>query len=556
MLSKIRPDSNPSHPGLEARRGLFSLGLAALVLLILVPALMQGLNWDEFWLMGQARLLGARGGTDAYKPMAGLLGLPYLGLDQPWMALRLQWVVIQGGIAGCLWALMPGEWGRTRKVGLLLLLWLEPTFRERVLEIRTDGVVLLMILLATGVWHSRPRAVWRVALPLAMALVLTPKSILWVVPWFPLAWILHPREGTSRRLIQVGLATALLALLGWLSAAAVTHRGLLELMAEGGRQSGEALRGRGAFFERPSWFYFFQLLRQGAFYYALLGVGLVRWVRRGAGELRATGPWGHLGALGLTLFALSPFYDGAFPYQYVGVVPLLLPLVADGCGVIFDRWGRKAIPVVGLAAGAMSLWAAGPLLGGPTLQGQVELLRFALGFVPQGGSYFDGVGGIAVKHAGPFLTDKVVRRPENQDLVDRWKREHLGVVIVNGRVELSFFGANQRWLEGNFIMVHPNVLVLGTAATTSQGPSLDHAWMAPWAAEFEFHGAETWKWTVNGVPIQNEDRVHLPAGAVRIQGWGSGPATFAMFLAHPRAASIPDPIKPYFLRFDRRMGAE
>ena len=552
MLNNPHADLDSSRLIMDSRRVTTGVCLLGIALLVLLPGLTQGLNWDEFWLVAQGRALLARGDTDAYKPLAGALAVPFLGMESPWVGLRLGWLVFQGLLAVILWRMMPGRWSSQWRVLFIGLLWLEPTFRERVLEVRTDAPVLILLAFASMTWFESPSRPVRTGLAIGLAMALTPRSLMWVLPWFLGAWLLDAGPGKARRLgWTAGVAICFAGALWWM-VASWTHRSVADLLRDGARIGALAAHSGRSLFSPNSLYYLWQTLRMGLPFYALAGWGLTRLVfpkdRSAWGEAPA---WAHLSIMGVAVFAMTPFYDGAFPYHFIGVIPCLLPLVATGLEDLMARAGRPAAFGAAALALGFAFIAAAPLLKGPSLKDQMSFLAYMRNYLHPGLGYVDGIGGLKQPQSAPFVTAKVAAFPENQDLGTRWDRERVSLFVLNGRSEQLFSPANITWVKPRMVQIHPNLLVLGTGVEVHGRRSYEGAWTVPWNAPFQFFGTPSWRWTVNGKIVQQGTRLELPEGKVVIQGQGEGNAAFGLVLAADGHQPPARPLYPFFMPFQR-----
>ena len=79
----------------------------------------------------------------------------------------------------------PAAWNREAKVGALVWLWLEPTFRERVLEIRTDTPILLILVACTLLWNRRRtvNGLLAIVAMVVLGILISPKLLFFGLPW-------------------------------------------------------------------------------------------------------------------------------------------------------------------------------------------------------------------------------------------------------------------------------------------------------------------------------------------------------------------------------------
>ena len=522
----------------------------------------QGLTWDEPWLMdrGQALVLGQP--LESFKLCSGFVLAPLVKLGGSWCAARALFLGVQLLCAGCLFLLMPRTWLSQRRWLALGLLWLEPTFRERILELRTDGLVLLLMLLATLAWsrlEARPwLRGWSISWCWGLGLLLSFKTALFWGAWL-LAMLCLDRGWRRGRtwltLLGHGMLTAALLALGltlvgrWFQ---VEHIGAK--VAQGTPTLSAALRENHGLISGVWKSYIGQIVLIGLPYWSLasLGLGL-----RLAGQRQEPGIWGALEATGWVALAMSAFYFGAFPYHYVCIIPGLLPSVLGGLAWLEQRLpSKRARLLQGTLAAAVlfSLLGAWPLLGAASLSEQTALTAFASTFVLPGRSYVDGVGILSPKpKAAPFATGILMQSGQAEGLWRRWEAEHAAVFIANGRTEMLFTPSNAAWVEAHVAAVHPQVGVVGVTANSSTG-SLSRVWDVPWPDEFLFQGTAGWAWRLQGAPILHGQRVHLATGPISLSGSGPGSGAFLLVLtpgagAWPNAPAI---APPFFLPFQRR----
>lgn len=549
MLVIMRPalsdsESN-SWPPLPGRLWWWTGATGLLALLVAWSCFHQGLNWDEPWILGQARLLASRQPTEPFKPFAGLLALPFAWMDEPWVAMRLAALGLQVLLGWVIWRLLAEEVEASWRWLALAMLWLEPTFRERALELRTEIPSLIAIGVAILLWRREwPRVPALYAcVPLALGLALAPKAVLWLVSWFLLVAI---KEGRTKAFWkQASLALALTVagfVLLWSGVAIWTHRHPLELFFASGQQNHSALS-RGTLFPPVARFYLLQTLWSGWPFYGLAVLGLIlgrmrNWSTR-LQDLQSSSvlPW-----------LLVPTYAGAFPYHFVGLIPPLLPAVVTGLRFIFRRFGAwgAILPIAALATAA--LVAALPVLSGPELKDQIAVLRLAKGYLEPGFGYVDGVGMLPVPQSAFFVTSLTADSEEASRLVKRWEDERVSLLILNGRTEQLLRGERLEWVSNRFIRVHPNLLVLGTLASGERDVRV--TWRPPWPSTFRFSGTTGWTWTLNGNPISSGQEIRLPPTEARITGTGPGRGQAVLALSTSPSISA-HPVVPFFLPFQR-----
>jgi len=549
MLVIMRADlSNPesiSQPPLPGRRWWWALAISFLALGIAWTCLHQGLNWDEPWILDQARRLANRQPTEPFKPLAGLLALPFVSMEEPWIAMRLVALGLQGLLGWVIWRLLAREFDPSWRWLALTMLWLEPTFRERALELRTEIPSLIAICIAILVWRREwPRIPdWCTCLPMALGLGLAPKAVLWLGSWFLLAvlrdWKSKPfwKQAT----LTMGYTIAGIILL-WCGVAFWTHRQPFELFLASGQQNQAALTS-GSLFPPQSRFYLLQTLSAGWPFYLLVVLGL------SLGRMRS---WSirSRDLLGSSVlpWLLVPVYAGAFPYHFAGLIPPLIPAVMKGLQALLRRFGTWGFTLPIASYATVALIASLPVLSGPELQEQVSVLRLAKGYLQPGLGYVDGVGMLSAPQSAFFVTSQTVGSMEASQLVNRWEKERVSLFILNGRAEQLLSSKRLEWVQHRFVQVHPNLLVLGSLAT-GEG-TLAMTWRPPWAATFRFTGTPSWTWTLNGQPIFNGQEVSLPATEAHISGSGQGRGQAVLALSGSKT-TFAEPVVPFFLPFQR-----
>jgi len=521
----------------------------------------QGLTWDESWLMVRAQDLVGGMPPDPFKPFAGFVLAPLVKLGGGWYSARAFFLGIQGLIAVGLFRLMPSAWSTRHRLLALALLWLEPTFRERVLELRTDGLVLLLMVLATLAWTQWSHRPGARALGAAgcwgLGLALSFKTALFWAAWL-LAMLWADRGGRKLRTwvslaASCALAAALVALgmviFGW--SYGIQHIG--KAVANGTPGIALALKENHGWVSATWIRYFPQIVLLGLPFWGLafLGLGL-----RLAGMRREPGAWGAWETAGWLALIASLFYFGAFPYHFVCIFPAVLPSVMGGLDWLKERLPSlraKIGPAALVSAGLFSGLAAWPILAGAGIGDQLAILRYADSFLTPGRSFVDGVGMLdPAPHAAPFATGALQQSGGAEGLWRRWEAEHAAVFLGNGRTEMLLTRSNAAWMRANTTLVHPQIAVVGVSALSASG-TVETVWKAPWADEFLFLGTPEWTWTLQGLPIQSGSRIHLPAGPVALAGKGPGTGMVSLFLApKPGPPGTSPPIaKPFFLPFQR-----
>ncbi|MBK8726074.1 MAG: hypothetical protein IPL96_08435 [Holophagaceae bacterium] len=502
--------------------------------------------------MAQARALAAGRATDPFKPLAGLLALPLTLSRDPWLAGRLLFLGLQCGLGWAIWQILPRTWDRGWKAAGLALLWLEPTFRERILEMRTDGVAALLVVLATLAWHAAGRRSARLGVALAwgVALAVAPKTFLWGLPWGVLALLL-PRaeaEPAKRRWADAAwaaLGAAVVFVLIWQAGALCTGRTLVGLLAASRAQNAGAL-GVGGLFPPLATFYLGQVLLYGLPFYGLVLLGLT--TRKGFAALSPASR--HWVCTGLAVWLVAPCYPGSFPYHFVGLIPPLLPLALLGLRRLAGWFGAKGVVTAMAFSLVFAAWALAGVLEGPDRASQVRLLRYAEGFLSPGLGYVDGVGALSKPQSAFFVTATALGSPDVARLRERWGTEQVSLFLLDGRAEQLMAEERLEWIKARCVQVHPNLVVLGTLA---QGElQLNHTWEVPWSATFRFRGTPSWSWTLNGRAIKPGDDVLLAPGPLDLTGTGPGKGGAVVSLSPgPEAAPAPHGLRPFFLPFQR-----
>lgn len=521
------------------------MATSLLGLLVLWGSLYQGLNWDEPWILGQARLLASHQATEPFKPLAGLLALPFARTQEPWLPMRLAAFALQGVLAWAIWRILSKDFTPPWRCLALAMLWLEPTFRERALEFRTEVPALITLCLAILIWRREwPRIPSALAgLPLAVGLGLAPKTVLWVASWFILVVLSDgkSKEFWKRTLGAAGWSASVLVLL-WCGVSLWTHRHPLDLFLAAGRQNHLALSS-GVLFPPQARFYLLQTLWAGWPFYGLAILGLIM------GRLRSWAPQTRdfLGCC-LLPWLLVPVYSGAFPYHFVGLIPPLLPAAVTGLQALMRRFGTWGLALPSTALLISSLTAATTVFYGPGLREQSDVLHLAEGYLQPGLGYVDGVGMLTVPQSAFFVTSLTAESPAAAGLLERWKQERVSLFVLDGRTELLLRGDRLDWALHHFVRVHPNLLVLGVMANGDK--ELHLSWRPPWEATFQFVGTPGWSWTLNGQIIPNGTELRLPPSDLQISGLGPGPGRVVLALK-PQSTRPARPVVPFFLPFQR-----
>lgn len=539
------PRSESESPAIGGGSGWLIAGAIAFAVFLFWLSLTQGLNWDEPWLVTQARLFAWRQPTEAFKPLAGVLALPVIGIEHPWLVLRMMFVGWQLLLAWVVWRLLPTEGGWLWRCMGVALLWIEPTFRERALEARTEVPAILAIGVAILIWHRRlgkiPR--WVAGSFLAFAAGIAPKSVFWILPWIGFAaWkaLGEDRQARVDLLRCLGiLVVGFLAL--WGAGAVWTQRGLVGAIHGLVLENHQALSGAGVF-PAHSRAYLLQVLWIGWPFYVLALVGLASGAFRRLGPMQLHWLW-----CGILPWVSVPIYSGAFPYHFVGLVFSLLPLASIGLWQLHRSFGLRYSGAAFLICLIAELIATAPVLSGPRLGEQAAIAKFAQTALPKQAGYLDGVGMLYRSQSAPFLTSMTMNSPEVDQILDRWVLERMSLIVLNGRSELVLQGKRLDWVKEHFIRIHPNLLVLGTIADADQ--LMDTTWDLPWDAEFLFRGSTGWTWWIGTQSIKDGERVRLSRGVVHLQGRGLGIGRAMLHL--PVSGHGPQPLQPFFLPFQR-----
>ncbi len=536
------------------------IGFAAWIVYL---SLTQGLTWDEPWLMGRSWDLLSGKPLDPFKPFSGLVLAPVVKLEGSWLFGRTLFITVQVCIGVVLFRLMPEKWSCGRRILGLVLLWMEPTFRERVLEMRTDGLVLLLMLLATLAWlRMMERPILRgiiISLCWALGILLSFKTILFWFVW--LIGILWVNRGwhTPRTWLNIGghaflttiMVVITVGLAGW-----VLH--VVDFGAkivQGTPSMSLALSENQGWISSTWKFYFQQVTMLGLPFWGLAFLGLFLRMARVRQEQGVWGIWEVVGWMALTS---SAFYFGAFPYHFVCIIPGVLPSVMGGLKWLEEAFPSAQVPIMrGLIVGSalFSLLGALPVLRAPTIGAQVELMNYASAWVGPGRSYVDGVGMLSpAPHAAPFATGAFMQSGAADGMWRRWEAEHASVFVRNGRTEMLLNKGNAEWLGNHVTLIHPQVGVVGVSSK-SIGGTLEMTWAVPWDDKYILKGIPGWQWRIGGEPIQDGQPFSLSKGKITLQGKGPGPGTILLVLAPSRGRipTTPPMAQPFYIPFQRRL---
>lgn len=334
---------------------------------------------------------------DLLEPMWHVLGTSFLGI---WVARGGMWVVSLAVL------LAVGWWARRAlgpEVALATLVTLSALtdFNERVIEIRSDGVLVLLWVLAFGLLArdtSRGtglRACLLAGALAALAFAFNFKSLT-VLPFLGLAALLPVRgepwemRAALRRAfaLAVGVAAGLVLYLLYLVA-----RGDLALFVETITRnltvSGDAR------IRMEPWSYVFSSeIRNVPFYLLMpLGLGILLWSSRELSRLQWLPPL----LFSVVYFGLNPTF---FPYNFVDVGPFWALAAGAGFAWLLGRlptfWGALAP----LALLLVALWRLSSLLV-PTIEDQLTINRFAMSVTSPQDRVYDTTGLILFRR-GPY----------------------------------------------------------------------------------------------------------------------------------------------------------
>ncbi|MBS1767682.1 MAG: hypothetical protein JST05_09815 [Acidobacteria bacterium] len=467
--------------------------------------------------------------------------------------MRALFLMVQAWVAWGLWAVMPARWGNRTKALALLFLWFEPTFRERSLEIRTDLPMVALVLTATWAWAAAgrgPRArllPWAAWLCMSLAACLTPKTLLWALPWCLAAAAQRAsvRERLRALWILAGLGAALA--MAFLFVAWWTHRTPSGIFTEAMSQSGTAAMGSHHLFGHDTIYYLKQTFMLGAPFWVMAIWGLGAWSR---GKVEIKDAWAHVLWTGIGAFLLSLFYASGFPYHWMAVAPFLLPAAAAGVEYLVQRFGPSAAQAWGVLVIAFLAVALLPVLAGPWRSQQEALWRCLEAYVGRDRGYVDGVGGLGRPQLAPFVTTMTIVAGGAEGLDRRWEAERLSGALLDEQGSLLLDEHNLGWMKSHLVLIQPQIAVLGTEG--SHESRLDTAWHCPWPERFVFHGDASWSWTVAGEAIRDGQPFSVvKAGAIAIHGEGPGTGSYRITLRPYRDPGNPRELDLFFLPFQR-----
>jgi len=251
---------------------------------------------------------------------------------------------------------------------------------------------------------------------------------------------------------------------------------------------------------------------------------------------------------GWTAAVATLFYASAFPYHFLGVAAGVWPSVIRSLRWLYERWGQRAIIAVGcISLTALSI-ALEPVLLGPSLREQENVMAMAIGYLRPGRGYVDGVGWFAPPQSAPFVTAQVMASGGAKDLWEIWEREHVSVFVLNGRTEQLMNEENIRWAREHFVQPHPNLLVPGRvltvdrATTTTLPLHLD--------GQFLVMSQGDSKWVLDGISLRTTmNHIRLQAGIHTLVS--SGPGRLVIQLEAREIRSTSEILHNFFLPFQR-----
>ena len=540
-------------PNLDFRlRASHALGIL-LVIGLGTLALWQGITWDEPWLRQRAFSLLRMQPLDRFKPLAGLVFLPAFLGGGGYLAGRILYLGYQVLLGWGLFKMAPAAWNREAKLGALVWLWLEPTFRERVLEIRTDTPILLILVACTLLWNRRRtvNGLLAIVAMVVLGILISPKLLFFGLPW-SIGAICSTPNGQRNEMFRLmgkimlgafGCAALMVALLAWIQGQSVMGfcRGVI-------LNSAGPLRGGNGIIPQVVRIYLPQVIWQGLPFWVTAVIGLFARIR-GFGERDPV--WLHWEILGWVGLGLTLFYPSAFPYHFICIIPGLLPSAYRGLQKVagYSRVVSRWSIALTILWGGMALY---PLLKGPSRASQERIMNFAGKFLEGERGYVDGVGWLDQPQSADFVTAGVIAAGAADGLWRRWEREHVGVMILNGRTNLLFNPANADWARTHFTLIHPEIAVAGVEVGPSELP-MSAAWVPPVDGLYRFEATPEWEWQLGGSSLKAGKGTQLKSGEkVLLTGKGKGVGRCSFHLM-PRewADEMPPPVNPFFLPFQR-----
>lgn len=546
MDEKVLARSGTAPAGLSVYG---AMGLLALCVVAL--SLFQGLNWDEPWIYSQGWNWVHHGEIAAFKPLAGWIGIP-MALGLGWLGMRLLFVLLQAGLGWAIWRLMPSGWPSKDKWLALGFLWLEPTFRERVLEIRTDTPMIILVLLGIHFAHRLGRGFQGKLVPglvFGLALGLTPKAIIWIIPWAVVAswpgeqWLARARASLGILALAGGVLFIAYFLGAWWS-----HQSLMSFLGQALQDSGRASKGAGGWISPTMAFYLKQTVVLGLPFWICAIWGGFRLMKGRPGGHEA---WWQVGWTGLGAFILSLLYDGAFPYHWMSIIPFLLPFAWEGATDLIRRSGKLREVVWGLGI-LFAVAASLPVLSGPLRPDQEARWKALKAYVGEDRGYIDGVGGLGRPQEAPFATAKTASLGLPQGTLTQWKEHRLSAILLDGRSEMLLMAPPvQSWIQAHFIKVDPMIAVLGGAGSGRE--EIDQIWDCPWPGTFRFRATQGWSWSLDGRSVKDGEMIRRDhPGPVHVLGKGPGNGQWIISL-WPEQEPVPteESLEPFFLPFQR-----
>lgn len=334
---------------------------------------------------------------DLLEPMWYLLGPSLSGV---WVARLGMWLLSLAILAAVGW------WARRTlgpevALGTLVTLSALTDFNERVIEIRSDGALVLLWVLAFGLLARKTSEGFRYRAALlagglgALAFAFNFKSLT-VLPFLALAALLPEQDQPWRPRAALGRAAALGA--GFTAGVSLyllylQARGDLHLFAETLARN-LAVSGDARIRMEPWSYLFTSEIRNVPFYLLMpLGIGLLLWRSRALSRLQ----WAPPLLFSAFYFWLNPTF---FPYNFVDVGPFWALAAGAGLAWLLARlpnpWGVLA-PLVLLGVALLRLV---PVLQ-PTLGDQMTVNRFAMSVTSPEDRVYD-TSGLILFRRGPY----------------------------------------------------------------------------------------------------------------------------------------------------------
>jgi hypothetical protein len=519
---------------------------------VIILSLWQGVTWDEPWLYQRALRMREGFAPDPFKPLSGLLLLPLVILKGEYLGGRVLYLGVQVLLGCALWTLLPRAWPARNRALAVAFLWLEPTFRERVLEMRTDPISLALLLLvtyalATRTFRLQRPGVWLYAALLLLGLGLSPKLSMWLLPWIPAA-LLVVKPGPAR--------AHMVRQLGRLGAAA----GVLTLLVLGGILALEpgALRpiytattapfawGIG-FLPRAVRIYAPLVFCKGWPFWllAFLGLGGLPAAIRRRDPCEAPLLQWELAGWGALMVTL--WYQGAYVYHFMAVAAGVWPSCLRSLRWIHARWGFRADASLGLIFVGAGCFALLPVLEGPSLFEQRNFMECLRPYTRTGAPYADGVGWFRGDQAMPYIINANMENP-GEGLWRDWDERGLALLVLNTRSDAFMTLENVIWLNNNMFRIHPQVLIPGTTVHGGDGGTV--RWKVKVPGAYRFRSIHAKGVRVDGSRLAPGDQVlALGPGAHAIDLEGGPEATLSFWLEPAGPFQSPPVVDPFFLSF-------